>query len=504
VRLRTRIAVTTLAALVPLAAAFGVLFGFVRAQVVEGGLTQYAYAVAPGLSASCEAAPDRFGGPIDVAARIGPPPFLRGLEVYPYDASGRSSHPSAPALPPALVVEMMTGEPHASRRGDWLEVLVPGADSGSCAELLFRRRAQRPVGAPVDPPILVAALCSVVVLAVVLASLGPIARRILRLRDEVRVSAASGYRHEVTIGGSDELAELASAFADSGRQIARHLDAQERREQTLREFVANTTHDVMLPLTVLQGHLAALGDGTAPGDAAAALGAAMQEADYIASLVRNLEVAARLDAGEPEVARDPIELSPLLVRVISRHAPLARRRAVELLHAVPEPSPVAIGDLTLIEQAISNVVQNAVLYNHARGHVAAIVEMDGAQRFRISIKDDGPGIPPDELARVLDRGQRGDAARTRNPHGSGLGLSITARVAAAHAGPSTCAPGRTAASRSSWPARSHRESLQTTGRWALLSGSVPHARFLLFDADGTDPPRIGGHFSAFHLIDASG
>ena len=159
----------------------------------------------------------------------------------------------------------------------------------------------------------------------------------------------------------------------------------------------------------------------------------MQESDYIASLVRNLEVAARLDAGEPEAARDPIELSPLLARVISRHAPLARRRAVELVYAVPEHSPVAIGDLTLIEQAVSNLVQNAVLYNRAGGHVAAILEMDDAQRFRISIKDDGPGIPPDELARLLDRGERGDAARTRHPHGSGLGLSIAARVAAAHA-----------------------------------------------------------------------
>jgi signal transduction histidine kinase len=159
----------------------------------------------------------------------------------------------------------------------------------------------------------------------------------------------------------------------------------------------------------------------------------MQEADYIAALVRNLEVAARLDAGEPDVARDPIALAPLLARVISRQAPLARRRAVELVYAVPEESPVVIGDLTLVEQAISNLVQNAVVHNSAGGHVAAVLEMEDAQRFRISIKDDGPGIPPEEMARVLDRGARGDAARTRHPHGSGLGLSITARVAAAHA-----------------------------------------------------------------------
>lgn len=432
-KLRTRIALTALAAFVPLAAALGALFAITGARVVETLVTQYAYAVAAASRAACEAAPDRFGGPIDFDAGIGTPPFARGLEVYAYDASGRPSRASAPVLSPALVASLEGGAPHASRRGDGLEVLVGGSTTGPCAYLLFRRPAGGRFGSPIAVPAVLALLCSLVVLAVVLVSLGPIVRRIHRLRGEVRASAASGYRHEVTIGGNDELAELAAAFADSGRQIAGHLDARERRERTLREFIANTTHDVMLPLTVLQGHLAALGEDKAPEDAAATLRAAMQESDYIASLVRNLEVAARLDAGEPEVARDPIALSPLLARVISRHAPLARRCAVELVYAVPEDSPVVIGDLTLVEQAIGNLVQNAVLHNRAGGHVAAILEMDDAQRFRITVKDDGPGIAPDELARVLDRGARGDAARTRHPHGSGLGLSIAARVAAAHA-----------------------------------------------------------------------
>jgi signal transduction histidine kinase len=433
VKLRTRIALTALGAFVPLAAALGVLFVIVGAQVVETLVTQYAFAVAAASRASCEAAPDRWGGPIGFDAGIGTPPFARGLEVYAYDATGRPSRASAPALSEALLASLQGGAPHASRRGDGLEVLVGGGATGPCAYLLFRRPPGGRFGSPIAAPAALALLCSLVVLAVVLLSLGPIVRRIHRLRDEVRASAASGYRQEVTIGGNDELAELADAFAESGRRIGFHLDAQERRERTLREFVGNTTHDVMLPLTVLQGHLAALGDVAAPEDAAATLRAAMQESDYIASLLRNLEVAARLDAGEPEAARDPIALSPLLSRVISRHAPLARRRAVELVYAVPEDSPVVIGDLTLVEQAIGNLVQNAVLHNHAGGHVAAILEMDDAQSFRISIKDDGPGIPPDELARVLDRGARGDAARTRHPHGSGLGLSIAARVAAAHA-----------------------------------------------------------------------
>jgi signal transduction histidine kinase len=192
---------------------------------------------------------------------------------------------------------------------------------------------------------------------------------------------------------------------------------------------------VMIPLTVLQGHLAALQAKLAAGEAIerGVVVSAMDEAHYIASILHNLAVVAKLDAGEPQLQRGPVDLNALVARVIGRHRPIARQLRVSLDSAPPDEPLTAQADVTLLEQAVSNLVYNAIRHNKAGGHVAVILEAgDDAANFRISVVDDGPGIPAHELARITERGFRGDAARSRAPEGQGLGLHITHRVAALH------------------------------------------------------------------------
>ena len=87
---------------------------------------------------------------------------------------------------------------------------------------------------------------------------------------------------------------------------------------------------------------------------------------------------------------------------------------------------------SVLEQAVSNLVYNAICHNRPGGHAALILEEDGRGRFRLRVIDDGPGIPEDELARLVARGFRGNEARTRAPGGQGLGLDIAHRVAKLH------------------------------------------------------------------------
>jgi two-component system, OmpR family, sensor histidine kinase BaeS len=88
--------------------------------------------------------------------------------------------------------------------------------------------------------------------------------------------------------------------------------------------------------------------------------------------------------------------------------------------------------VTLIEQAVSNVIHNAVRYNHAGGHVAVVLEPIEGQRFRLTVIDDGPGVSDEDLRRLGERRYRANEARTRSPGGQGLGLSIAREVAARH------------------------------------------------------------------------
>jgi len=303
-------------------------------------------------------------------------------------------------------------------------------DTGPCALVLAQGSTVPGFLGAVLPPTRIWLAPLVALFAAVLLAIGPIVARIRRLTEAVRRAASDGYTSPVPASGSDEIGELARAFDAAGREVRAQLAAKDRREAALREFLANTTHDVMIPLTVLQGHLSELLAGA--GVDRAALVAAMSEAHYIAALVHNLAITARIDADAPRLHRGPVALDALVERVLARHRPIARRLQVELDGAVPEQPLNVHADVTLLEQAVSNVVYNAIRHNRAGGHVAVLLERRVGDRFRLRVVDDGPGVPADQLARLAERGYRSDAARTRAPDGQGLGLHIAARVAGLH------------------------------------------------------------------------
>lgn len=379
----------------------------------------------PGHDAKRPPPPDR--GPPPDSNRRRPRP----LEMWAYDASFRSASADAPTLPGALTEAIADTDVVASDvawRGDEVAALVRTPwGAGPCA-YVFARGSTGDWGA-VLPPGRLWLLPSVIVLGAALLVAGPLVRRIRRLTREVEQSASAGYTLGVDERGADEVGELSRAFATASRRIRAELDDRERRERALREFLANTTHDLMIPLTVLQGHLAALRDCAAGPDA---VRSAMNEAHYMASLVHNLGAAAKLDVADAVVHRAPVDLREVVGRVAARHRPIAREAGITLDEAVPDAPVLADADVTLVEQAISNLTYNAVRYNHRGGHVAVIVEVAPPGRFCVRVIDDGPGIAEADLARVLARGGRSDAARSRAPEGLGLGLHIALGVAALH------------------------------------------------------------------------
>ena len=369
-----------------------------------------------------------------------PPPPGGGaprVHLFPFDAALRPQVPWAPPLDPALAEAVRGGASDARRttpgpgRADEAALLRTPWGIGPCAYVL----AVRPSAIVSQGPLVLLRVWGtplVALLAALALALGPIVARIRQLAARVRASALHEYRDRVQMTGSDEIEELAAAFDGAAREVRAHVDAQERREQTLRDFLANTTHDVMTPLTVLQGHLAGLRDASQAGGAAdrAVIDAAIDEASYLGALVNNLAVAARLEAGEPHLVRTPVDLGRLVERCVGRHRPIARQHGVAIECAVPERLVFVLGDETFLEQAVGNLVFNAILHNRAGGHVAVIAsELEGA-RFRVRVIDDGTITDAD--VRRLSTPVEDDAARTRRRDGHGLGLGITRRVAEIH------------------------------------------------------------------------
>jgi two-component system sensor histidine kinase BaeS len=460
VKLRARFALTSLTVALPVIGALSWLDADTRQVAAERDLAAVTlrYMQAPGERERCEADPARWGGrplpPPPAAARRPhgpdqapardephgaplagfepppkPPPPPGGRPggappvLYAYDARLISQNPRAPSPEAAL------------RSGLWPQAIVHTLvtmpwSSGPCAYVLARGSINPRWLGGLLPHSPLWMLPIALVPITLLVTLGTAVRRILRLTRAVRESAAVHFAATVPAEGDDEIAELARAFQAASTELRKQLAEKDQRERSLREFVANTTHDLMIPLTVLKSHLATIheqGRAGAPLDPSALRGA-MNEAHYIGALTQNLGVASKLDAGAPQITRARVDLGALVERVLARHRPIARQLEIELDGAVPEQPLEVIGDVTLIEQAVNNVVYNSVRYNRPGGHVALTLDRVAPERFQLRVVDDGPGIAAERLSRLAERGFRDEAARTRAPEGQGLGLNIALRV----------------------------------------------------------------------------
>lgn len=267
-------------------------------------------------------------------------------------------------------------------------------------------------------------------LIAILAAAGPVIGRVRKLTQQVRDASGDAYANPVDETGSDELTELAQAFNATGANLRESMEALEERERSLRRFVEGTTHDVMLPLTVLQGSLASLRD-RAQGEDAELVKTALEESSYMASLLGNLSTAAKLEADARPLRQDAVDLVALTERVVARHLPIAREKDVQVESVLPGDSLPVKGDVTLLEQALSNLVHNAVRYVEEGGKVLILLKGDEST-FHLRVVDDGPGISEDQLELLTERRWRADEARSRHPDGSGLGLAITREVTLRH------------------------------------------------------------------------
>ncbi|RKH27648.1 sensor histidine kinase [Corallococcus sp. CA041A] len=386
--------------------------------------------------------PPRLGARGPLGRRLPP------VSLYPFDGQFVSRNPQAPALDDELrkgVQDDGVGVRRYSKADGALVqdlLLRMSWDGGPCEYVLARRvePAESPeVGLP---PLYVWGVPTLILLSAMVVALGPVVQRLRRLTDEVRASSGSRYEQPVTVNGTDEIAELARAFQQARAEIQAQMAHQQAREQTLRDFLANTTHDVMTPLTVLQGHLAAMQQRMRAGEPleSGLMLSAMNEAHYMASLVHNLGAAARLEAGAPQVQHAPVDLNALVSRVLGRHQPIARPQRIALESGVPATQTWVMGDETLLEQAVSNVVLNGIRYGREDGHVAVVLETTRQQTFHLRVIDDGPGISEEERFRILERRFRGNSARTREPQGQGLGLNIVHNVVELHGWKMTLAP----------------------------------------------------------------
>ena len=241
----------------------------------------------------------------------------------------------------------------------------------------------------------------------------------MRRRAEA-VSAHTPGRLPVPPSG-DEISRLATTLND----MLGRLEAAFEHE---RQFVSNASHELRTPLALLRTELdLALRRPRSHAELEEALRSAADETNRLSQLAEDLLLIARSDQGALPIRAERLGVGDLFGAVADRLARLAEGngRAIEI-----RPTDAAVvGDRTRIEQALANMVANALSYG--RGAVD-IYSLERDDVVELHVSDSGPGFPPGFLDRAFDRFTRADESRTGG--GSGLGLSIVALIAQAHGG----------------------------------------------------------------------
>jgi signal transduction histidine kinase len=239
---------------------------------------------------------------------------------------------------------------------------------------------------------------------------------------------------------NDEVGRLSSAFKAMAREVA-------RSHRTMRDLLANVSHDLRTPLTSISGFAGALVDGTVSGaegahEAGRIIG---EEAERMRRLVEDLLYLSRIESGDLALQREPLDMSELARAAQARFLFRAQERGISFDVQAPEPVSI-LGDAHRIGQVLDNLVENAFKYTPLGGRVTVSIGVDGgrsaappprgqrpARVATLTVQNTGSYIAPEEAERVFERFYQIDKARAGN-RGSGLGLSIAREIVQAHGG----------------------------------------------------------------------
>jgi two-component system OmpR family sensor kinase len=212
---------------------------------------------------------------------------------------------------------------------------------------------------------------------------------------------------------NDEIGQLINAFNQT-------LSRLENLFHTQRRFLADVGHELRTPLTVIKGNVDLMRRMNCTDDES--MDSIESEVDRLTRLVGDLLLLAQAESGKMPLAHDLVELDTLILEVLSQMRVLAKDRLQLRLGEIDQV--LVCGDKDRLKQVLVNLVGNAIQYTPSGGEVLVGVGKVEA-KARITVIDNGPGIPQEDLPYIFERFYRGEKSRTRSKDGKGFGLGLS-------------------------------------------------------------------------------
>ena len=228
------------------------------------------------------------------------------------------------------------------------------------------------------------------------------------------------YSVRVAEHGSPEIRSVAQAF----NAMTAQLEATEKQRRT---FLADVTHELRTPLSIIRGQAEGIADGVYPGDAAHVT-PIVEATQTLERLVDDLRTLALAETGNLKLNREPVDLGSLIADSVALFQSQAEAKGVALRSEPGTGLPAVEADPVRVRSVLANLLGNALAHTPAGGSIVVAAE-PGSGVVSVAVRDTGTGIPPELLPRVFDRFVRGSGSA-----GSGLGLAIAKDIVTAHGG----------------------------------------------------------------------
>lgn len=322
---------------------------------------------------------------------------------------------------------------------DWLSLTMPIQENGELLGYLQVMRPLEPVEQTLHQLLLILATAIPLTLLVAVAVGLFLAQRALspinRIVHTARAIGQGNLSERINWDGpQDELGRLAATFDDMLNRLEQTFERQ-------RQFTADASHELRTPIAVIRAQAeTALSRSRSPASYRQTLEKIVEQAEHMSRLANQLLILARADAGKESLEKEPVDLVELVQAVTAEMQAPAQSKGIELkTNLSAELAQLVVnGDQTRLTQLVINLLDNAIKYTPApRPGYQPVVEISLSRQgawARLTVSDNGIGIPASDLPHIFERFYRVDKARSRASGGTGLGLAIVQWIVNRHGG----------------------------------------------------------------------
>ncbi|MCL1859063.1 MAG: cell wall metabolism sensor histidine kinase WalK [Oscillospiraceae bacterium] len=248
--------------------------------------------------------------------------------------------------------------------------------------------------------------------------------------------ADGDFKRKIDVSSNDEIGTLTFTFNDMAEKLKAMLDQSEELEKSRREFIANVSHELRTPLATIYGAAETISDDRIDEkEKIKILDMILSESERMTRIVKDLLDISKLDNKKMMWQFTEVNIENLVKNIYETMRVEAEKKDQRLSLKSGRNIPVIYADKERIEQVLVNIVSNAMKYTPDGGKIEISLSSDAEkEKVRIIIKDNGIGIPEEDLPHIFDRFYRVEKARSSEAGGTGLGLSITKEIVNAHKG----------------------------------------------------------------------